>query len=121
MRINVLNHVTRDVLLEIAGCDRTRIHGAVVDSFGIRQHKDHLLRAFRERTLDYLRSMDLLRPLLGTDAVAVESVDDRVSLFLVRGVPGWEIDDYVTIDTVALEIAFERGAVYLDFLDGDGF
>ena len=75
----------------------------------------------RERALDHLRSMDLLRPLLGADAVAVESVDDRVPLLLIRGVPGRQIDDDVTIDSVALEIAFERGAVYFDFLDRNGF
>ena len=65
--------------------------------------------------------MDLLRPLLGADAVAVEGIDDRIPLLLVCGVPGRQIDDGVTIDGVALEIAFECGAVNCDFLDRNGF
>src|SRR5579871_5886973 len=71
MRIHVSHQVTRNELLEISRCNRTGIYGTVVQSLGIGKHDDHFFRALRKSTLDGLRDMNFVCPLLGADRVAV--------------------------------------------------
>jgi hypothetical protein len=54
------------------------------------------------------------------DRVAVQGVDDRIAPGLLAVVAGWQKDDHVAVDGVALQVAFEGGAVDLDALDADG-
>ena len=79
VRVDVGHDIVRDELLEVAGRDRARIHRPVVDRLGVGQHHDHLLRALRERAFDGLRHVDLVRPLLRADGIAVQRIDHRDS------------------------------------------
>ena len=119
--VDVGDQVVGDELLEVAGGDGTGVHGAVVHGFGIGQDDDHVLRALGEGALDCLGHNDLVRPLLGADGIAVQRVDHGVAAVLAGGVAGRQEDDDIAIDGVAFQIAFERGAVNLDVLGGDGF
>ena len=107
MRIDVGDDIVPDEFLEVAGSDGARVHRAVVDGFGIGQDDDHLVRAQRERAFDGLRYMNLVRPLLGADGVAVQRVDHRIAALLVFLVAGRKKNDDVTIDGVAFKIAFK--------------
>jgi integrase len=71
VRIPVGHDVACDVIPKVAGRDRARIHGAVVNGLEIGRDDDHLLRAQRKGTFDRLRDVDLVRPLLGADGVTV--------------------------------------------------
>ena len=120
MRVDVGDEIVRDEILKVAGGHRTRIHGAVVDGLRVGQHDDHLFGALRECAFDGLRHVDLVRPLLGADGVAVQRVDDGIAAVSCPGVAGRQEDDDVAVDGVAFQIAFERRAVNLDVLHGDG-
>ena len=48
----------------------------------------------------------------------MQRVDDRIAAVLLWRVARRQEDDDVAVDGVTLEIAFERGAVNLDALDG---
>ena len=117
VRVDIRHHVVRDVVLEIAGRHRTGVHRAVVHRLRVRQDDDHLARALGECPFDRLRHVDLLRPLLRADRVAVQRVDDRVAAGAVLVIARRQEDDGVPIDRIALQIAFERRAVNRDALD----
>ena len=63
--------------------------------------------------------MNLVRPLLRSDGVTVESINNRVSLGLRFTVTGRQEDDDVTIDRISFKISLQRLAMYLDVLDSD--
>src|ERR1035437_9402452 len=75
MSIDVGDDVARNVILEVPRRNGTGVHRAVVHSLRIGQHHDHFLRTFREGSLDRLRHMDFLRPLLSADGIAVQRIN----------------------------------------------
>jgi hypothetical protein len=60
-----------------------------------------------------------MRPLLGADGVTVQRIDNGIAALLVFLVAGRQEYDDVTIDSVALKIAFKSCAVDLNALHPD--
>ena len=86
----------------------------------IGQHDDHLFRALCKRAFDGLRHMDFVRPLFGSDGIAVQGVHDRVAARLVMRVARRQEHEDVAIDRVAFQIAFQRCSVDFYVLHGHG-
>ena len=118
--VDVRHDVARDVVFEIAGGHRAGVHRAVVHGLRVRQDDDHLVRALGKRPLDRLRHVDLLRPLLRTNRVAMQRVDDGIAARAVLVVARRQKHDRIAIDGVSFEIAFQRLAVNGDALDDRG-
>jgi hypothetical protein len=118
--VDVADDIARDVALEVARRHGARVHGAVVQRLGVRDDDDHFLRAAREGALDRLRGVDLLRPLLRADGVAVQRVHHRIPAGALRPVTRRQIHEDVAVRGVAFEIPLERRAVNRDALDRDG-
>ncbi len=121
MSVNISDKIVGNELLKVAGRDGTGIHGSVVHGFGVGQHHYHFLCPLREGSLNRLRHMDLVRPLLGAYRIAVQRIDNWIAPALVRGVAGWQDDNDVAIDGIAFQIALQRGAVNFDALHRYGF
>jgi len=118
--VDVGHDVVGDVVLKVAGGDGVRVHGPVVESFGVGQDDDELVGTLGEGSFDGLRDVDFATPLLGADGVAVESVDDGIAFGLTGGVAGREEDNGVPVDGIAFEVAFEGRTVDLDVFGFDG-
>src|SRR5205085_8414462 len=102
MRVNVGDHIARDIVFKISGGDRTRIHRAVVHGLGIGQHDDHLFRALGESAFDSLWDVNFLAPLFSPDGITVQSIDDRVATGLLLPVTRRQEYEYVTINRISL-------------------
>lgn len=96
--------------------DRTRIHGTVVYRLRIGQHHDHLLRTEREGAFYRLRHVDLVRSLLGPDGVSMEGIYDRVAAGTICCIARRQEYQHVAINGIALQVVFQRFAVYFDVL-----
>ena len=64
--------------------------------------------------------MDFVRPLLGSNGVTVQRVDDGIAALLIFLVAGRQEDNDIAVDGVAFEIAFQGCAVDLDVLNRVG-
>src|SRR4029450_10038480 len=117
VRVDVRHDVARHVVLEITCRHRAGVHRAVVQRLRVWQHENHLVRALGKRSLDGLRHVDFLSPLLGANRIAVQRVDDRVTARAVLVVARGQEDDHVAIDGVSLQVAFEGRSVNLDAFD----
>ena len=117
VRIDVRHDIARDVVFEVAGRHRGGVHRSVVDCLRVRKDDDHLVCAFRERSFDRLRNVDLPGPLVGADRVAVQGVDDWIPSRLVRVVARRQEDDRITVDGVALQVALEGLPMNRDAFD----
>ena len=67
---------------------RVRVHRAVVDGLGVWEDDNHLIRAASECAFDGLREVDFLRPLIGSDGVAMQRVTTGERRFLCFAYPG---------------------------------
>src|SRR5205823_8651921 len=76
MAVDVAYQIARHEGLEVSGSHRTRIHRTIVNRFGVGQHDDHFSGAPGECALDRLRNPYFLDPLLGTDGIAVQRIDN---------------------------------------------
>ena len=121
MRVDPGNHIVRNELFKVAGGRGTRIHGTVVDRFGVWQNHDHVLRAPRKSAFDCLRNVDFLRPLLRPDRITMERIDDGIAAALLSGVAGRQKYDYFPVDIVAFQIALQCHAMDFDMLHGHWF
>src|SRR5271165_1569462 len=77
--------------------------------------------AQRERALEGLRHMNLLRPLLCADGIAMQRIDDRVPPGLLVGVTRRQEYDDLAIDRIAFQVSFQGAPVHTNPLDRDGF
>jgi len=66
----------------------------------IREYDDHLFCALSESSFDCLRHMDLVSPLLRTDGVPVQCVNNRIAARFLLRVTGREKDKNIAIDRV---------------------
>ena len=53
--------------------------------------------------------MDLVRPLLGADGVAVQRIHHRIAAALFLRVARRQEHEHVAVDRIAFEIALQRG------------
>ena len=63
--------------------------------------------------------MNLVRPLLRADRIAMQRIDHRITALLILLIARRKEDDCVAIDSIAFEIAFKSRAVNLDVLYRD--
>ena len=91
-----------------------------MDGLGIGHHHDHLGRALGESAFHRSRHMDFLAPLFRAYEIAVQGIHHGIPSGRVEAVTGWQNDQYVAVFCIAFQIAFQRRAVNLDALDGDG-
>ena len=113
VRVDVSDEIVRNEVLEVAGSDRARIHGTVVDRLRVWENDDHLLCTLRKGPLDRLRHVDLMRPLLGSNRVTMQSVHDGKPAMLILRVARRQKNKDVAVDGIAFQIAFERRAMDL--------
>jgi len=64
--------------------------------------------------------MDLVRPLLGSDGIAVEGVDHWITALRLSLIARRKKDYYIAINSIAFEIAFKRCDMDFDSLYWDG-
>ena len=74
----------------------------------------------RERSFSGLRNVDFVRPLLRSNRIAVQRIDDRVTALLVFLITRRQKDNGIAIDNLAFEISFQCRAVDLDVFHRDG-
>ena len=63
--------------------------------------------------------MNLVRPLLGADGIAVQRIHNRIAAMLLLLVARRQKHKHVAIDSISFEIALKCGTVDLDMLHGD--
>ena len=107
VRIDVRHDIVRDEVLKIPRRHGARIHRTVMDGLRIGQNDDHLLCALRERSLQRLRHMDLMRPLLGSNGVAMQRIHHGIAAMRILCIAGRKKDKDVAVDSVAFQIPFK--------------
>ncbi|MDR6128584.1 hypothetical protein QE452_003248 [Sphingomonas sp. SORGH_AS438] len=117
MVIDIADQVAGDERLEIAGRHRPGIHRPVMHRLRIGQHQDHRLDALREGPLHRLGDMDLGHPLLRTDRIAVQRIDDGIAAMARGGIAGRQDHDDVAVRRIPFQAALDAGGMDLDPLD----
>jgi hypothetical protein len=87
---------------------------------GIGQHDNHFFCALGKGSLNRLRHVDLVAPLLSTNGKTVQSIHNRVAAMLVLVVAWRQKDNGVPVNCVSLQIALQSRAVDLDVLHDCG-
>src|SRR6266702_6745680 len=108
VRVDVFDDVPRDELLEVSGSYRARIHRSIVPRLRVRQHDDHLSCTLREGSLQRLRHMYLVSPLLRADRITVQGIKYWIVLSRVLRILRWQEYDHVPVHGITLEVFLQR-------------
>src|SRR5205823_10332102 len=117
MAVDVAYQIARHAGLEVSGSHRTRIHRTIVNRFGVGQHDDHFSGAPGECALDRLRNPYFLDPLLGTDGIAVQRIDNGIAAMGALRVAWRKDNENIAVGCLAFQVSRYGRRVDLDPLD----